>query len=595
MATNTNGRPSSRRASAALPEWLKTALKIGLIGGIVSVFIALEGMVVSFDVRYIIGGVITMGRTLLLIALFGTTYFAVGRSNAANRVNAFLAGIASGLVASICLVLLVAVGTHVNIGAMLVNAVPAMYDSVTFKQGLVAGSIFLLVLGVIIGAVSALLSSLPSRLRRIIVMPLVWVVALGLFQDLLTTTFSGFTVLKSLLRFLYVSNGMSVVGAVTTFIVMAALYYVLSPALARFRIGTKRMSSGGRKSLRMTGILAVLLILLALPSILGLYISQVLDDVGLYVLMGLGLNIVVGFAGLLDLGYVAFFAIGAYTMGVLTTPDFGHPAIFTTFWEAVPFSVLAALVAGALLGIPVLRMRGDYLAIVTLGFGEIIRLFALSDFLKPLIGGAQGILDIGKPVFVWVTSASTLAPIQIIHPQQFYYIFLAGCALVAFFSLRLKDSRIGRAWMAMREDEDVAQAMGIELVSTKLLAFGLGASFGGLSGALFASQIGSIFPTSFSFLVSVNILSLIIIGGMGNIPGVILGAFVLVGLPELLREFSDYRFLFYGAALVLMMLTRPEGLIPEARRKEELEEFKEEEALEGLAPLPEGVVLKPMD
>ncbi len=181
----------------------------------------------------------------------------------------------------------------------------------------------------------------------------------------------------------------------------------------------------------------------------------------------------------------------------------------------------------------------------------------------------------------WVTSFSPqlkIAPVEVVHPEQFYYVLLAGCLLVAFVAMRVKDSRLGRAWMAMREDEDVAQAMGINLVATKLMAFGMGASFGGLGGAIFGAQLGSIFPQSFTFIVSVNILSLIIICGMGNIPGVILGAFALVGLPELLREFSDYRFLFYGAARVLMMLLRPEGLIPEARRRMELEESREEEA-----------------
>jgi branched-chain amino acid transport system permease protein len=588
MLSNTNRR-------TALPEWLSTAIKLGLIGGIVSIFIALEGMVVAFDVRYILGGVITMGRTLLLISLFVTAYFALSHSVTSRRWQALAAGVLSGLTVSLLLVALVAVGTHVNIGAVLVNAVPPMYDSITFHQGLVNGSLFLLGLGVVIGAAAALLFFLPSRVRRNIMMPLAWVIALGLFQDLLTTTFSNFDALKPVLDFLYVSNGLSITGAVTAFVVIAAFYFALPPAQTRFQQETRTLSASSRSMLRLTGIGLVLLILLALPSILGLYISQVLDDVGLYALMGLGLNIVVGFAGLLDLGYVAFFAIGAYTMGVLTTPDFGHPAIFTTFWQAVPFSVLAALIAGVLLGVPVLKMRGDYLAIVTLGFGEIIRLFALSDFLKPFIGGAQGILDIGKPVVIWLSAKPPFVPEvqQLVHPEQFYYIILAGCALVAFVALRLKNSRLGRAWMAVREDEDVAQAMGIDLVSTKLLAFGLGASFGGLSGAIFASQIGSIFPTSFSFLVSVNILSLIIIGGMGNIPGVILGALALVGLPELLREFSDYRFLFYGAALVLMMLTRPEGLLPETRRKEELEEFREEAAQE-FAPVQEAVVMKTM-
>jgi branched-chain amino acid transport system permease protein len=232
--------------------------------------------------------------------------------------------------------------------------------------------------------------------------------------------------------------------------------------------------------------------------------------------------------------------------------------------------VLAAAAFGVILGVPVLKMRGDYLAIVTLGFGEIIRLLALSDFLKPWIGGAQGIQRLAKP---------DLPFIQIPWgPQAFYYLFLGGCLLVIFVSYRLKSSRLGRAWMALREDEDVAQAMGIDLVATKLKAFGMGALFGGLAGAIFATKLESIYPHSFNFLISINVLSLIIIGGMGSIPGVIVGALALVGLPELLREFAEFRYLFYGIALVVMMLTRPEGLVPEARRRLELEEFREEAA-----------------
>jgi branched-chain amino acid transport system permease protein len=295
----------------------------------------------------------------------------------------------------------------------------------------------------------------------------------------------------------------------------------------------------------------------------------VLDNVGLYLLMGLGLNIVVGFAGLLDLGYVAFFAIGAYAAGVLTSPELST-GIISNWWIALPIAVLAAAAFGVILGVPVLKMRGDYLAIVTLGFGEIIRLLALSDFLKPWIGGAQGIQRLAKP---------DLPFIQIPWgPQAFYYLFLGGCLLVIFVSYRLKSSRLGRAWMALREDEDVAQAMGIDLVATKLKAFGMGALFGGLAGAIFATKLESIYPHSFNFLISINVLSLIIIGGMGSIPGVIVGALALVGLPELLREFAEFRYLFYGIALVVMMLTRPEGLVPEARRRLELEEFREEAA-----------------
>jgi branched-chain amino acid transport system permease protein len=320
-----------------------------------------------------------------------------------------------------------------------------------------------------------------------------------------------------------------------------------------------------------------IVILLALPWMLGLFLSEVLDNVGLFLLMGLGLNIVVGFAGLLDLGYVAFYAIGAYTVGVLTSPELST-GVVSSWWIALPFAVIAATLAGVTLGVPVLKMRGDYLAIVTLGFGEIIRILAISDFLKPWLGGAQGIQRIAVP---------DLPLLQINwNPQTYYYLFLAGCLLVIFVASRVKNSRMGRAWMAMREDEDVAQAMGINLVATKLLAFGMGASFGGLAGAIFASKLTSAYPHSFNFLVSINVLSLIIIGGMGSIPGVIVGALALVGLPELLREFAEFRYLIYGVVLVVMMLVRPEGLIPEARRAEELEEFRhaEEPPPEELAP-----------
>ncbi len=306
-----------------------------------------------------------------------------------------------------------------------------------------------------------------------------------------------------------------------------------------------------------------MLVLFILPQILGLFLSEVLTIVGLYVLLGLGLNIVVGYAGLLDLGYVAFFAIGAYTTAILTSPELGFFSL--SFWSALPFAVILGIVAGVLLGIPVLKMRGDYLAIATLGFGEIIRILVLSDFLRPWLGGAQGIGKIPK---------ASIGGFEFGMPQEIYYLILAGCFLVIFISLRLRDSRLGRAWKAMREDEDVAQAMGINLVATKLLAFGTGAGFSALSGAIFATKLTSVYPHSMNVMISINILCVIIVGGMGSIPGVIVGAAALVGLPELLREFAEYRLFVYGAALVVMMLVRPEGLWPEAVRRRE---FHEEE------------------
>ena len=243
-----------------------------------------------------------------------------------------------------------------------------------------------------------------------------------------------------------------------------------------------------------------------------------------------------------------------------------------SFWLALPISVIVAALAGVILGMPVLRMRGDYLAIVTLGFGEIIRILVLSDMLKPYIGGAQGVLKIPKPAF---------AGMSLVEPQKLYYVVLGGVLIAAFMSVRLRDSRLGRRWMAMREDEDVAEAMGINLVGTKLLAFGIGAAFSGLAGAINAAKLTSIFPHSFSLLVSINVLSLIIVGGLGSIPGTIVGAIALVGLPELLREFAEFRWLMYGLLLIAMMLTRPEGFIPSDIIQRELH-AEEENPDEGL-------------
>ena len=304
--------------------------------------------------------------------------------------------------------------------------------------------------------------------------------------------------------------------------------------------------------------------------------------IGLYVLMGLGLNIAIGLAGLLDLGYVTNFAVGAYVMAILTsTGPLGLAARtgveVVNFWLVLPISILCAMFTGFVLALPVLKMRGDYLAIATLGFGEIIRLLALSNWLKPLIGGAQGVLFIPKPTI----SIGSFA-FEFSGPQQLYFIIFAACLLMLFISIRINNSRTGRQWMAMREDEDVAAAMGIDTTLAKLLAFTLSAASGGLAGAIFATKLGTIFPHSFNLLISINALSLIIVGGMGSIPGIVVGAIVLIGLPELLREFSEFRLLLYGALLVVMMLVRPEGLWPSAVTQREMQQTSNDEAVEGV-------------
>lgn len=314
-------------------------------------------------------------------------------------------------------------------------------------------------------------------------------------------------------------------------------------------------------------LIAAGLFLFLAPLFIGVYWNQVLGSIGLYVLLGLGLNIVVGFAGLLDLGYVGFFAIGAYTMAVLTSPNYPFG---WTFWLALPVAMIMAAIAGTLLGIPVLRLRGDYLAIVTLGFGEIIRIILKFN---PYTGGPQGVLNVAAPTFTIPIIGYT---VEFNSSTPFWYLIFFTCIIVAFIALRLNDSRTGRAWTAMREDEDASEAMGVNTTRAKLLAFGTGAFFAGLAGAIYASRQQHIFPDDFTLLISINTLALIIIGGLGSIPGVIIGSVVLIGLPEVLRPVSDYRLLAYSALLVVMMLVRPEGLIPSARRKLEFHEREPE-------------------
>ncbi len=307
---------------------------------------------------------------------------------------------------------------------------------------------------------------------------------------------------------------------------------------------------------RYGGYAALLLVVLLLPLVLGQYWNYTLGTIGIYVLLGLGLNIVVGLAGLLDLGYVAFFAIGSYTTALLTAPQPHH--LLWSFWLTIPIGIVLAALAGILLGVPVLRMRGDYLAIVTLGFGQIIGILLKSDILTPFTGGPKGVSGVGGPVLFGQPFTSDI---------DFVYLILLAVLLIIFVTNRLQNSRVGRAWEAMREDETVARAMGIKVLTTKLMAFAIGAAFAGLGGVLFAARNQFTGPEDHNLMVSINVLALLIVGGMGSIPGAIAGAFALKGLPEVLRELENYRVLAFGALLVAMMIIRPEGLIPSSRRK----------------------------
>ena len=311
-----------------------------------------------------------------------------------------------------------------------------------------------------------------------------------------------------------------------------------------------------------------------MPLFAGKLTNELLANVGLFVLLALGLNVVVGLAGILDLGYVAFFAVGSYSAAVLTAATSPKITPEMPWLAALIVVVIITGLVGLFIGAPVIRMRGDYLAIVTLGFGEIIRLLFLSDWLSGWFGGSQGITNIPAAGIFGLTDVAGT------DPRRVFYLVLTFCALAIYVSWRLERSRLGRAWMAVREDETVAEAMGINTVNVKLLAFVVGAVLGSFSGAIFAAKVGSVFPASFLILVSIVILVVVIFGGMGNIIGVIAGSAVLIGVlggpkqPGLLVEFSEFKLLIYGALLIWMMLARPEGLIPSVRRTRELRQHE---------------------
>ena len=337
------------------------------------------------------------------------------------------------------------------------------------------------------------------------------------------------------------------------------------------------------------GLALIVVSLVALPFALayaGTAWVRIANFAILYVLLALGLNIVVGFAGLLDLGYIAFYAVGAYAYALLASPHFN---VHLPFWVVLPIGACIAALFGILLGTPTLKLRGDYLAIVTLGFGEIIRVF-LNNLSRPvnITNGPQGIARIDSFSIGGFDLGTTqrLLGIEFSGPIKYYYLLLAVTALVIVVNIRLQNSRIGRAWEAIREDEVAARAMGINTTHLKLLAFAMGASFGGLAGGMFSAIQGFISPESFVLVESIMVVAMVVLGGMGNIRGVILGALLLSFVPEVLRwtveplqaavfgrqvvEPEVIRMLIFGFALVLVMLFRPAGLLPSAVRKREL-------------------------
>jgi len=557
----------------------RRAVRAGLIGGAALVYVALTGMIEKFDTRNLIGGFLTLGNLLVALPPLLTGYLATrprvvgGERQAVVPRAAVTAGLLSGATvgavtaAGVALVELLPEGA---VRRIFIQVSPELLSILTFGRGVPLGLLLLVVYGAVLGLLGAGFRLLPARIARPVGVGLATTLTFALLQRIFPPLLFE---LGLDTRWLYspVLLGLTVPGALVVFAVSAGLTVLWRARSAAVRERMDRLPPERRRVVNATLMLVMVAVLVLLPQLLGSTLSQVLGQVGVFLLMGLGLNIVVGYAGLLDLGYVAFFATGAYLTALFTGAnrvtsigDLVAPAfvLHLNFYLAVPLVIAVTALVGVLIGAPVLRLRGDYLAIVTLGFGEIARVLVQSSWLQDFTGGPQGLRD--------VTDAA-IGGVGFRDPQPFFYLVLAFCALAIFVSMRLASSRVGRAWSAMREDELAAEAMGVSTIKYKLLAFAMGAAVGCLSGAMFAVQIGSIASGSFTILVSITVLAIVILGGMGSIPGVIVGTLLLIGLPGLLDEFEEYRLLIYGAALIMIMVLRPQGLIPNVRRMRELE------------------------
>ena len=591
---------------------MRGAVRIGAISGMVTIFLATVGLIGNFTELNLIGEEITFAQLMLVVPALGAGFVATvpkieaGQLVELARPKAATVGAAAGAMAGVvfgAFVVFVDTFGIERIRAVLLNVSPTLIDYLTGGRPAVVAAVLLVVLSVTAGAAGATYRTLPDAVRR----PLgsaVWVTLLLAFlQRIVPIALDQLDVERDWL-YSRITDGLTWVGAVVIALVASGasvLKHRRGDAIRGAIIARRdRGAAGGRVTpLSFVLMLVALAVVLVAPYVVGSVISEVLGTVMVFALLGLGLNIVVGYAGLLDLGYVFFFTLGAYSLALLTGATLNtfigssEPALVfgLNFYVAVPIVVLIAAVAGVLIGAPVLRLRGDYLALVTLGLGEMIAVLVTSPWLEPLVGGPGGMRDI--------TNAA-IGDFGFRDPKHFYYLALAFVVLALFVSWRLANSRVGRAWTALREDEQVADAMGVSTTSYKLLAFAIGGAIGSVGGALFAVKIGSLTPASFTVLVSIQVLGIVILGGIGSLPGVIIGSLVLVGLPGLLREFEEYRLLAYGAAVVAVMLLRPEGLVPNVRRSRELHEDEldqdrwvrdvviDEPAAPSITPLGEG-------
>jgi branched-chain amino acid transport system permease protein len=536
---------------------MRTAFIRGLMFGAVGVHLAAVGVLLMLHQRWIVIDTISLGQAVMALLAVGAGVMAVPGTHPIRLPTRFLLGLVAGSAASLPLAALMVAIDLVRLQSIFIALSHDLFEMLSFGHGEIIGALLLVGAGALGGAAGAVLQRSPQVIHSSVIAGASAVVVAGVFQELIQLMLQYEGLIGNIRDFFYTWEGLSPQGAAAIFVIAVIASQIRGVARRRH---PGPMNEQQRQRQRMIRAMLCLAALAVLPALAGSYIGQVLMLVGLYILMGMGLNLEVGLAGLLDLGFVAFFAVGAYTTALLTA-DNSHALMHLSYWAAMPIAVFLSICMGLVFGLPVLGVRGDYLAVATMGLGEIVRVIVLSDFASPLLGGAQGLLQIPKPVLGGFTLSS---------PVSLFYLTLVASGVAAFVAWRLENSRLGRAWTALRDDEDVAQALGINLIRCKLMAYGLGAAFAGLAGSIFAVMLGSVYPSSFQLLISINVLALIIVGGMGSLPGVALGSIALIGLPELLREFGEYRYLFYGAVLIIMMRLRPEGLWPSETRRREL-------------------------
>jgi branched-chain amino acid transport system permease protein len=551
---------SSRQEQARTTPW-RHAVRTGLVLGGVNVYIAVVGILMMFQGRAIVVNTLTLGYATLALTMFLAGLAVSRRGLFADPGRLVLGGMAAGLLAAALPAALAVAMTLVELRFIFVALNVQLLNMLTFhQQPALLGMVYLLVLGIAMGGLGALFVMLGDRVRRPLAGGIIVAGIAGILQELIRPILANSPVTRPLHDLLYTWTGLTLRGAIIIVVVVALGIVLWQLNRGRVETSLSTLTPSTRRHIRWGYIGAAALLIALFPMFAGNFVGQVLLMVGLFTLMGMGLNLEVGLAGLLDLGFVAFYAVGAYTTALLTA-DSPFAIAQLSFWQAMPIAVFISIVVGVIFGIPVLKIRGDYLAVATLALGEIVRVVVLSNAAAPWLGGAAGVLQIPRPQIGAVVLAT---------PVELFYLTLAASLVAAYVAWRLAESRLGRAWTAIRDDEDVAEALGINLIQVKLLAYGLGAAFAGLAGSIFAVMLGSIFPHSFQLIISINILALIIVGGLGSLPGVAVGALVLIGLPEMLREFGEFRYLFYGLAIIAVMRLKPEGLWPSAAKQREL-------------------------